>query len=467
MATVTIYFDKSKSKTDSYSVLWSVRHQRQCRTFATGMIFPEDYVLFLRDHLNGLQIKPKDKPKYQEEIRVWEILYGETYISDCGSKTMCGYLRRAQEVINDLGDKFNFADFRTNLADFNPDLTPVDGSDISLYEKKQILVFEYLQAQKDAMYKEERFGTGDSFIDTKSSLARYANYKEFGDPIEFKHIDSKFLEEYENWMSKFGKAAKKEGKLNTAASPNTIGIYMRNIRTVFNIAIKDKEISKDIYPFGLHGHLIPKSKNVKKARPLGDIETLMLHKPTTEGQGYAKDMWLFSYMGNGANMADIARLQWKSMEQGEFQFVRRKTRLTRKHNLSPIQVFMNEVAVDIIKRWGNPDTGDGEQFVFKIINHDQTPHQQHRIIKNFIRNVNARMKVLAKQAGIKGKLNTLVARHSFSTIMKHSGTDLITVSKMIGHASITTTMNYLEDFPDQVVKRQLRNLMPKPKKVKA
>lgn len=288
-----MYFESTKSKTENYTVMWSIRHERVCRTISTGMIFPWDYVQFLKTYKNGLTGKVTDP-----ELRhIWQMIYGFTYKEN--SKELCGWLRRAQIVIDQLGYEFSFAAFRTSITQLNADFIPKTN------EPEPVLLSEFLLSQKAAMYKEDRFGTGDSFRDTNSSLLRFLKHKESCEPLEFRHITKKFLTEYENWMSKFGKASKKEGGVATAAKPDTIGIYIRNIRTVFNIAIDGaKVVSRDIYPFGEDGYRIPKSRNVKKTRTISDIEILMQHVPTTDGQAYAKDMWLFSYMCNGANMAD-------------------------------------------------------------------------------------------------------------------------------------------------------------------
>jgi site-specific recombinase XerD len=53
------------------------------------------------------------------------------------------------------------------------------------------------------------------------------------------------------------------------------------------------------------------------------------------------------------------------------------------------------------------------------------------------------MKVSAKKAGIKRRVYPHVLRHSYATGLLEAGVDLLTISKLLGHASFVTTMVYL------------------------
>ena len=53
------------------------------------------------------------------------------------------------------------------------------------------------------------------------------------------------------------------------------------------------------------------------------------------------------------------------------------------------------------------------------------------------------MKEAAKKAGIKKRVYPHVLRHSYATGLLEAGVDLLTISKLLGHASFVTTMVYL------------------------
>ena len=53
------------------------------------------------------------------------------------------------------------------------------------------------------------------------------------------------------------------------------------------------------------------------------------------------------------------------------------------------------------------------------------------------------IKASAKQAGIKKNVTPHTLRHSYATGLLEAGVDILTISRLLGHASFATTMVYL------------------------
>jgi hypothetical protein len=80
--------------------------------------------------------------------------------------------------------------------------------------------------------KEGRIGTAFSYECTKSSFDKFLPAATFID------ITPKVLRDYELQMVQKGR------------SITTVGIYLRSLRSIFNIAIANGDLKKDYYPFG-------------------------------------------------------------------------------------------------------------------------------------------------------------------------------------------------------------------------
>jgi integrase len=73
--------------------------------------------------------------------------------------------------------------------------------------------------------------------------------------------------------------------------------------------------------------------------------------------------------------------------------------------------------------------------------------------------VNQDLKVLAEQAGIPTPLTTYVARHSFATALKLSGTNTGIISQAMGHKSEAVTAMYLDSFGSDLVDTAFEGLL--------
>lgn len=271
--------------------------------------------------------------------------------------------------------------------------------------------------------------------------------REFKSPLYFQDITPNFLQEYELWM------------LGRRNSITTVGIYLRALRSVFNEAISDNSVSVDLYPFGKRKYQIPTGRNTKKALHLADIKKIYDYRaaPGT-GEEKAIDFWLFSYLCNGINMKDIARLKYKNIEDDYLHIIRAKTERTTRSNPKPISIYLNDRAKEIIKRWGNKIHGP-ETYIFPILEPGCTPEREMQLVQQLIKTVNKWIKRVAAKIGVERFVTTYTARHSFSTVLKRSGASIEFISEALGHADLRTTENYLDSFENELTKKHAASLI--------
>jgi integrase len=99
----------------------------------------------------------------------------------------------------------------------------------------------------------------------------------------------------------------------------------------------------------------------------------------------------------------------------------------------------------IIEKWGTFDKS-ADNYVFGVFNNRMTPEETYRIRLNTIRSINHYMKKLCERLKIDVPTTTYVARHSWATTLLRKGISTAYISKGFGHASFSTTEQYLGGF---------------------
>lgn len=282
-------------------------------------------------------------------------------------------------------------------------------------------------------------GTAVVYECSQSSLNKFAPGVKFAD------ITTDFLKTYEKWM------------LGNGNSVTTISIYLRALRTLFNNAIADGELTKDVYPFGKKKYEIPTGSNTKKALTLNDISKIYHYKPKAGTvDAVTRDYWIFMYLCNGINVKDMCLLTYGNIKGDVLEFERAKTART-KRKVEPIRVALVDDLKRIIKKHGNTHK-DGSTFIFPILKAGLKPERQRQLIQQVTRVINNHMKAIAGKLKITADVNTYSARHSFATILQRSGASTEFISEALGHSNVRTTQNYLAGFEDDSKRETVKAL---------
>ncbi len=255
-----------------------------------------------------------------------------------------------------------------------------------------------------------------------------------------------------DWLKDFEQYAKRTGRNLT-----TVSIYLRTLRTVFNKAKLENEISPDLYPFGKGGYIVPAVTKVKKA--LSKPQLAHLHKAATAttDQEKARAFFFFSYASNGMNVKDIALLKWSDIQAGTFTFYRAKTITTTRDNLTPITVYLTDFHRELIDRYGNRP--ESSAYVFPIIREGMDSEAQHKAVQGFTRFINQHLKKLCKAVGLPAEVSTYWARHSFATVGIRQGMSMEFMREALGHKDMKTTTGYFMGFEDEQKREFAAQLM--------
>lgn len=327
---------------------------------------------------------------------------------------------KAENIYKQLPE-FTFKEFEKVFLAKQMEVKPVD-----VYSK----FTEYVNKLK----AESRISTSQSYNCALVSLKSYKS------KLSFEEITPDFLNGYERNMLKDGK------------STTTVGIYLRSLRTIYNLAIDSGLVNRELYPFKKKKFQIPAGENVKKALTLAEIEMIFKYD-TVAGSSMdkAKDFWIFSYLCCGLNLKDICQLRYDQIDGDKLFVVRAKTRLSTKGNQKSLTIFLSPEVKEIIKKWGvtaiTPKT-----YIFDILTEGISPLRERELIQYFNKLVNKYMKKIGEDLGIKKPITSYSARHSYATVLKRLGVSVEKISESLGHKSTETTQSYLDSFEDDVRK---------------
>ena len=280
------------------------------------------------------------------------------------------------------------------------------------------------QMKIETLKKEERVGTMLYYDNIIKNIELFG-----GKQIPFENVTVDWLKRYEKYLLK-------------TKNHTTVGMHMRAIRAIINEARKAGAIKDSQYPFGRDRYEIQTGEARKKALTLEQIRQVVTFADGTETTERYRDIWFFMYLCNGINTADLVRLKYKNIVDGEICFVRQKTERTTS-TIKEIHAIVTLEMQAIIDRWGS-ERKPGN-YIFPCINDEEDALTQKKRTKDFTKRINKRMKMIGEALGIDG-ISTYTARHSYATVLKRSGANIAYISESLGHNSLKTTASYLASF---------------------
>lgn len=248
-----------------------------------------------------------------------------------------------------------------------------------------------------------------------------------GKDIPIKDINEKLVLKFEEYL------------LNKGTSRNTIAFYCRNLKTIWNMAVKEQIIEHRPSPFLRVNTKIEKTeKRAINEKYIHKLEELDVRK--TPGLSLAKDLFLFCFFARGMAFIDLAHLTSKNIHGKYLIYVRRKTGQILKIELLPVML-------KILKKYQRP----GQHYLFPILKRENESWKEY---DNALRLQNKRLKILGKQIGT--HLTTYVARHSWASIAKLKGVSEDIISDCMGHTSVKTTRIYIASLDNSRLDRANR-----------
>ena len=423
-ATARIYFQKApakKTKDDLCPVKLCITHNRKRKYYSISDEIKDNTWLYVSE--DAIEKITSDSPrgKYRD------IAFEYKRITD-----------KANAIINSM-PVFSFNQFEQKFM-----------NEVKDWDNVFAAMIEHIKELKS----EDRFSYAMSFESTLRAVKEFHEDKTFNFNSRNKVVNRyekylsgkqlNFVDITPAWLKKFEKYLKGKGK-----KKSTLGIYVRNLRVLFNLAIKKHNVRAE-YPFNEHK---PKTSSKRKIALTAEQISLIANYQTDDPKAqFYRDMFMFSFLACGMNMTDIARLKYSNIEGNEIVFVRKKTE-AEENTEEPLQIPITKRMQSIIDTHGIRAVGY-DSFIFPILRPEWDEERKFTEVRQLTKMVNQHLKRIAKAVKIKENVSSYVARHSWATISKNTGASTEYISEQLGHSSVSVTKLYLKGFEKATREKQ-------------
>ncbi|WP_068598633.1 tyrosine-type recombinase/integrase [Vaginella massiliensis] len=256
----------------------------------------------------------------------------------------------------------------------------------------------------------------DNWVSTLNYIEAFTNGK-----LKFADLNEKFLEDFKEYL--LTTKSKKSDK--TTLSQNSAVSYFNKVKATLKQAYKDGILQTD-----LNAKISP-IKAAETRREYLTIEELNKLVKTPCNDVLLKRAALFSAL-TGLRFSDIQKMTWGELEyiNGQGYFLNFNQKKTKGVEVLPI----SEQAYSFTEGTENPKDMPQDKPVFEGLKYSAY-HNKH-----LFQWIGA--------AGITKNITFHCFRHTFATLQLFNGTDIYTVSKMLGHKDLKTTQIYAKIVDD-------------------
>lgn len=302
-------------------------------------------------------------------------------------------------------------------------------------EEEPRMLMEVFQEHNDQMKKliGKGFtkGTMQRYNACKEHIQNYILYRYKKKDFPVKNVDYNFIAGFEHYL-----------KLNKSCAHNTTHKYIVNFKKIIRIAYANQWIEKDPF-FHWKGSWKPSEREYLSEVELQKLTEKDFDIPRLE---LVRDIFLFCCY-TGLAFADVKKLSADDIVLNISGKRWIKTKRQKTNSLSRIPLL--QIPESILEKYSNNQYVKSGKGVLPVLSNQKS---------------NSYLKEIADLCGIKKKLTTHLARHTFATTVTLSkGVPIESVGKMLGHKSLKTTQIYAKVL-DEKIERDMAKLDQKESK---
>lgn len=248
---------------------------------------------------------------------------------------------------------------------------------------------------------------------------------EFGNITGWSDITVQNIYEFDAWLHALRRDATLGEEMTKTLPPllsdAAVHNYHKCFRYLLSRAMRIGKIQANPYD-ALKGVFSHGEKENTEYLTEAEMQAFMDVEPSGSMEAVAKDLFIFQ-MFTGLSYSDMMAFNFK-----EYKLIDGKWRHTGERIKTGVP-FVNQLLPPAVKVL--------EKYNWKI---PQLSNQKY----------NLALKGLGTAAGIKTKLHSHLARHTFATFMLRNGVKIENLSKMLGHTNITRTQRYAKVLAESV-----------------
>lgn len=274
---------------------------------------------------------------------------------------------------------------------------------LSSKDKSDVDFIDYFRIQTDKRYESmNNYGNWDS---VHKHLVAYCPK---GVPIN--QVDPKWLEDFKYYLKHTAKT-----KSNQRLSQNTLHSYFNKVKACLRTALREELILRNP---------TERVQGFKQGETKREFLTLGELKRVAKAEceiPLLKTAFMFSAL-TGMRWCDINKLTWSELEYSE-QDDHWRINFRQKKTQGVETLPIPKQARELLGEKGKPD-----ERVFMGLKYSAWH--------------NLKLQQWVMRAGISKTITFHCARHTYATLQLTNGTDIYTISKMLGHRELKTTQVY-------------------------
>ena len=297
-------------------------------------------------------------------------------------------------------------------------------------------VLAFMKQVATGLQMEGNFGTAHVYRSSLNAIIAYRGKKDF----VFSEVTSEWLKGFEVYLRSRG------------CSWNTVSTYLRTFRAVYNRAV---DLQKAPYVPYLFRSVYTGTRADHK-RALGDedmkkvFSRLLQSDAITPAMKGAQELFILMFLLRGLPFVDLAYLRKSDLRGNVISYRRRKTG-------RPLSVTLTTEAMFLLQKYMNRE--EQSPYLFPILHSDEGSPKAYREYQLALRNFNYQLELLGKALGLKDRLSSYTARHTWATTAYYCEIHPGIISEAMGHSSITVTETYLKPFRSKKIDEANRQVL--------